>query len=263
MTTWSPSPARTVAIVPPRPLRGVRVAQLLPAWPSKASAEQLDFTLDLSCWMADAEDCLAAAQVAVLPAGAPCNLGIIWSTAAGQAVVLLAAGGVAGTVYQVAITVTTSIGRTGYWLVLLPVDQRSPSTAPPAAIQAPAVVVDGQGNLVLSPDGLPKFDPGVRGASWLNGGILSTSSGSGAAAGRLDFSNANLPTEDPGRIGQRWNNGGAVAVSTGLTGTPQPATPADAQLAVLPTSDPLVQGAPWLDGGEIAFSAGPPAPPQP
>ncbi len=263
MPTWSPSAARTLAIAPLQPLRGVRPAQPRLVWPAKASVELLDFSLDLSGWMADAGDSVADATVEVTPAGGETDLGIVWDTAAGQVVVLAAAGGTAGTCYQVSIAVTTVIGRTGFWLVALPVDRRSPSVAAPAALDAPPVVVDGQGNLVLSSDGLPTFDPGLPGASWLNGGILSTSAGASPVIGRLDFSNANLPTVDPGIPGRRWNNGGAVAVSAGPVGPQQPATAADVQLAGLPTSDPLVQGTPWLDGGEVAFSAGPPSPAAP
>ena len=252
--SWTPSLARTVAIVPLQPLRGVRPAQPRLAWPSKASAELLDFSLDLSGWMIDAGDSVAEATVTVLPTGGATDLGIFWDTPAGQMVVLAASGGTAGTCYQVSIEVTTAIGRTGFWLVALPVDLRSPSQAPAAATNPPAVTVDGEGHIVMTPAAWPTFDTGISGATWISAGWLMSSGGPTPSAGALDFQFANLPQSDPLIAGRLWSPGGKVVISAG----PLPAvTDQDRYFAGLPTADPLVLNAPWSAGGYLTFSAGP------
>lgn len=109
------SPARTV-LAPPSSsptLRGVTVnTPLLLRWPSKAPLEVLDYTLNLSAWLADGADSVSGLVPGVAPAADPYDLHVIsWELTNSSATVLLA-NGLPDTDYLVSLLVLTQAGRT-------------------------------------------------------------------------------------------------------------------------------------------------------
>ena len=154
---WTPSDARTVQVVEPSSaqLRGVTVAVVPLAWPAKAPAEQLDYSLDLSLWLEDADDDLVQASASVSPAAHLTDLGIIWCSVISGLVVLFLAGGTIGTSYTVLVTARTVAGRIAVFPVSLTVSDATPSVTPPepVMITAPYVAALAGGAALLLPDG--------------------------------------------------------------------------------------------------------------
>jgi len=255
---WTPSRARTVTPLVPRPLRGVRIARVPLVWPGKASAALEEFTLDLSDWCRDAGDGLASADApTVSPVGDESDLGVVWSTMSGPGITVALSGGVPGKTYTLGLRVETVLGRVGYWSVQLPINDASPAEAPQAATEPPGVAFLPDGTRIFTPAGLPTASMQIPGAAYLNGGVLTTDAAPDAGSTvRLDFTFANLPATDPGILGRLYSPGGPVVISAGPM---PPQTPQDAYFASRPSADPQVDGEPWSNGGYLTFSAGVPA----
>lgn len=111
-TVWTPSLARTlVASSPSGALRGVTVARTALSWPSKAAVEQLDYTLDLTAWLADGADSAVSLVVAIAPSGNVQDLAIVWQLLLNGRAIILLGGGQPGLAYLVTLQVATTNGR--------------------------------------------------------------------------------------------------------------------------------------------------------
>ena len=120
-TTWTPSLERTVAAPAGGPLpAGLSYVQAPLSWPPKASVEDLDYTLGLTAWLADAGDTAASFTIAIAPSGSAGDLAVAWQEVlAGNATVLLT-GGRPGVDYVVSVEITTTAGRVALFDVGLP-----------------------------------------------------------------------------------------------------------------------------------------------
>jgi hypothetical protein len=152
--TWKPSNARTVILdsfVPvPRGTTAISPAPL--NWPTKDPSDVLDYRLGISPALVGNEgDSIATLDVMITPSE-PGDLTLTSATADGPFAVLWLAGGQAGTVYTITITISTTNGRTLQRSILLPVLLLSVPPVPFNAIQTAAGVVltDQNGNPVLA-----------------------------------------------------------------------------------------------------------------
>ena len=148
------APSRTVvwpqaAGVSPRYAAAAAIPLSLP---SKGPGDALEFALNLDAMMAEIDDAIARATVAVQlngqPATAPSDCGVTWaSVVAGRPTAMLS-GGVPATSYTVAWSVFTTGGRVVTVPVGLTIGAYGAASAPvpPAAIAVPV------GNTLL-PDG--------------------------------------------------------------------------------------------------------------
>ena len=120
---WKPSSARIIVRVDFLPVpRGAAVtAPPALSWPAKDPGDVLDYQFDLSPALIGNEgDAIAALVVAITPDG-PGDLALDSSAADGASAVLWLSGGRAGTIYSLAIIVSTTNGRTISRIVRLPV----------------------------------------------------------------------------------------------------------------------------------------------
>ncbi|HVB67993.1 MAG TPA: hypothetical protein VNE67_09080 [Acetobacteraceae bacterium] len=134
MATLGPSAARRVAVLlaSASPLSGMPASQPLLRWPAKASADQLDFWLDLTGFLADGGDVVSGASVTISPSGSPTDLVAAAPVIGTNYLLVSLAGGVPGTLYRIGIAVATLFGRSLAVLVSLPVGHVSPATAAPS-----------------------------------------------------------------------------------------------------------------------------------
>ncbi len=96
-------------------------ASLLPAWPAKDPADVLDYQFDIAPALSGCDgDAVATLDVSISPAN-PGDLSLASAAADGARAVLWLAGGQAGTIYNVTLTIGTQAGRTLARSVLLPV----------------------------------------------------------------------------------------------------------------------------------------------
>ena len=151
---WKPSSARSVVIdsfvaVP----RGSIAAAPAPLnWPTKDPRDILDYQLDIApAVLGNEADNIASLNASVTPSN-PGDLTVNSIGADGTIAVLWLAGGQAGTVYTVTISITTTNGRTIQRSVLIPVLELSVPSMPANAIQTSVGVflTDQNGNPVLA-----------------------------------------------------------------------------------------------------------------
>ncbi len=119
-----PSVARTVAVVTPSGayLRGTRAGSSQLFWPDKASAECLDFSLDLTAWLLDAgSDSIAGNVVcAASPVGTASDLILSATTTVSTGLAtLFISGGQPEVEYCISFLVNTAGGRTALFDVAL------------------------------------------------------------------------------------------------------------------------------------------------
>lgn len=150
---WRPSSARRLVLDGfAQVARGATVTAPLPqTWPGKDPSDVLDYEFDVSAALLGNEgDQIASVAVTVSPAGSG-DLALNGVTADGAVLVFWFAGGVAGTTYQVQVTVVTQAGRTIGRVLLLPVVSLSTTTTSLNALttNAGAVVSDQNGNPIL------------------------------------------------------------------------------------------------------------------
>ncbi len=132
-----PSSARRAVLdgFVPIPLGSLASAPAALSWPAKDPGDVLDYELDI--WPALAgndKDCIATIDVTIQPS-ATGDLTLTSSAADGTVAVLWLAGGQAGTVYSVQVTISTLAGRTIGRAIFLPV-LALVSSAPPAGALA-------------------------------------------------------------------------------------------------------------------------------
>ncbi|MGV4857118.1 phage fiber-tail adaptor protein [Acetobacter senegalensis] len=101
-----------------------QVSYSLPSWPSKVSADTLDYAVDCTSWLKNGADTLGPFSVMVEPEG----LDILWPTVMRNpdtgrvyAVVCLS-GGSTGQTYTITFLLTTLLGRTRTTAIQLPVN---------------------------------------------------------------------------------------------------------------------------------------------
>ena len=123
---WTPSPGRTVTPVSPTLLRNIHVAQIALAWPAKAAAERLDYSIDLTAWLADAGDTLATVVYSVAPATDPLDLAAAWQQVAGPMATVFLINGRPNVAYLISALVTTGQGRAATFDIAL---QMTPDVA--------------------------------------------------------------------------------------------------------------------------------------
>lgn len=120
---FRPSNARLVLLDDFLPVpRGAAVtAPPALSWPAKDPGDVLDYQLDLSPALIGNEgDAIASLDVAITPNG-PGDLSLASTAADGASAVLWLSGGQAGTTYSLAVTVSTTNGRTIARTIRLPV----------------------------------------------------------------------------------------------------------------------------------------------
>ncbi len=150
---WRPSTARRVVLdgFAPVPRGTIPSVPAALSWPAKDPSDVLDYEFDIAAAVVgNAGDGIAAINAAVTPNGSG-DLVLNSIAADGTNAVFWFAGGHAGTVYVVQITVTTLGGRVIGRSVLLPVLPLAAVTAPATALttEQGAVITDQSGNPIL------------------------------------------------------------------------------------------------------------------
>jgi len=132
---WQPSPVRTIAVPTATNLRARSLVPLSVAisWAPKSSADNLDFTLDPTAWLAETDDYLASVSAAVPTAtGLATDLTVSWATIIAGAAVLFLGGGAPGTSQTVDVTLTTRQARVLNLSIVVAITLASAATAPDA-----------------------------------------------------------------------------------------------------------------------------------
>ena len=158
---WTPSAGRTVSLIIPTPLRGISAALVALSWPQKASADNLDYPLDLSAWLADADDMLRRFTLQISAGGAPLDeqdLAAVWVSVIGGMPVALLSGGKPGVTYTATLIHTTTGGRKlavpitiGVNSITSPVNAGTPTMPPNALLGSDSAwLVADDGSQILS-----------------------------------------------------------------------------------------------------------------
>lgn len=120
---YKPSSARVLVLdgFVPGPRGALAVTPTLLAWPAKDPADVLDYQFDIAPALSGNDgDAVSTLDVTISPAN-PGDLSLASAAADGARAVLWLAGGQAGTIYSVTLTIGTQAGRTLSRSVLLPV----------------------------------------------------------------------------------------------------------------------------------------------
>ncbi len=120
---YKPSSSRVLVLdgFVPGPRGVLAVAPKLLAWPAKDPADVLDYQFDIAPALSGNDgDAVSTLDVTISPAN-PGDLSLASAAADGARAVLWLAGGQAGTIYSVTLTIGTQAGRTLSRSVLLPV----------------------------------------------------------------------------------------------------------------------------------------------
>ena len=151
---WKPSSARSVIVdsFVPVPRGSVASAPAPLNWPTKDPQDILDYQLDIApAVLGNPADTIATLNVSVAPSN-PGDVTVNSVGVDGTAAILWLAGGQAGTVYTITLSITTTNGRAIQRSVLLPVLELSVPPLPANAIQTSAgiILTDQNGNPVLA-----------------------------------------------------------------------------------------------------------------
>lgn len=99
--------------------RGVTPVPCL-MWPGKPAADTLDYTLQLTRWLADGSDSLTGTPtIAISPSGDATPLDFGAPAVNGTLITWIVSGGVSGTVYTVTASIETTAGRSASFGLLL------------------------------------------------------------------------------------------------------------------------------------------------
>ena len=145
-----PSAARTLTLLSPSglPIRGVTIAPPILVWPAKGSGDVLDYSIDLTEWMRDAGDAISqtvSPTVSITPNSTAGDMVAGPPLVNGQLVTFAMSLGVPGTIYEVAVTVTTASNRSFTNVVALQVFTPPTGSAPgPILIGGQTITVGGQ-----------------------------------------------------------------------------------------------------------------------
>jgi hypothetical protein len=151
---WKPSSARVLVLDSFVPVpRGTPATVPAPlSWSAKDPADVLDYQFDIKpALVANDGDGIAELDVQISP-NQPGDLTLNSVSADGTKAVLWLAGGQAGTVYTVTLTIVTWNGRTLQRSVLLPVLSLSNSAPPEGALvtNSGSVLTDANGNPIIA-----------------------------------------------------------------------------------------------------------------
>ena len=150
---WRPSASRVLVLdgFVPGP-RGVAVRPMQALrWPAKDPADILDFQFDIGPALAGNDgDVISTLDVPITPSSSA-DLSLVSSAADGTRAVLWFQGGIAGTVYNVTLMISTEAGRSISRSVLLPVVAYSADGASslPLTTEGGLALVDSDGNALL------------------------------------------------------------------------------------------------------------------
>lgn len=122
------SPARTLTIAPPSIIYGIPRPPSPLDWPDAEPDDFLDYSANISKWLADAGDILNSASISVAPSGDD-EMVCTRVVAAGGLITAWLGGGVAGRDYTIKLLIRTLCGRYSEWLIGLTVLR--PLTAQP------------------------------------------------------------------------------------------------------------------------------------
>ncbi len=150
---YKPSSARVLVLdgFVPGPRGALAVAPTLLAWPAKDPADVLDYQFDIAPALSGNDgDAVSTLDVTISPAN-PGDLSLASAAADGARAVLWLAGGQAGTIYSVTLTIGTQAGRTLSRSVLLPVLALTSTPLASGALQTEtgSQLVDEFGNPLL------------------------------------------------------------------------------------------------------------------
>jgi hypothetical protein len=148
-----PSNARRVVLdgFVPVPRGSLATSPAPLSWPAKDPEDVLDYELDISAALAGHDsDAIASIDVNIQPSGTG-QLAMTSSAADGAVAVLWFAGGIAGTVYSVQVTIGTAAGRTIGRAIYLPVLALVSASPPASALNTAdgGVLTDQAGNPIL------------------------------------------------------------------------------------------------------------------
>jgi hypothetical protein len=153
---WRPSSARTIVLDSFIPVpRGTTAVAPPPAtWAAKDPGDILDYEFDISpAVVGNCADGIATLDIAINPNN-PGDLTLSSATADGSLALMWFAGGQAGTIYTVTITISTFSGRSVNRSVLLPCVALATPPIPTDALvtSAGTVLTDQNGNPIILGD---------------------------------------------------------------------------------------------------------------
>jgi hypothetical protein len=149
---FTPSQIRTLSVsASAEPvLCGVRIAVAPLIWPTLNAGDALDFSLDYTAWLTDANDTIKSLAISTPTQPKPSGVEVKWATFAGMVATLCLAGGNPDTCQPIVVTLTTASGRSVTLSPLLPIGciqsaapgagPGVPSPAPPAG----SITINGQ-----------------------------------------------------------------------------------------------------------------------
>jgi hypothetical protein len=184
------------------------------SWPILPPESNLDFTLDVTAFVADGGGDPVESFTVVASGGNSTDLVASVAQISGNLLTVWLSGGLVGQVYPVTITATTVAGRVDSWVVWVPVLALSACQAGPQPVvigaQGPPGLVAGDSAswVVLTASLLlyPASDPGDGTPYWLDG-VFVKGSGTPGYVSALTAMLLNYPTADPGTGAPYWLDG--------------------------------------------------------
>jgi hypothetical protein len=126
--------------------------------PDKAPSDDEDYSVDLTGWLADADDVpvgFGPGVISISPTGAATDLGIVWASFFGLNPTLLLSGGAGGQTYVIEVPIVTALGRRRSFQMRIYVNGDTPDAAPtPAALYPPNALSTDDSLVLLTDDGL-------------------------------------------------------------------------------------------------------------
>lgn len=133
---WQASPSRTIEIAGPVVYeRGLGSAPVPLVLAAMASADVLDYAMDVSHWLRQEGDTLHHLRVSVAAPVLDTDLQVLWATVIEGHPVFLLAGGTPGSLVPIEVTLDSTTGRRLVQLLRLPINTDSPATVPPSVPQ--------------------------------------------------------------------------------------------------------------------------------
>ncbi len=152
-TVWRPSNARRVVLdgFSPVPRGGSGRSPSVLIWPEKDPSDVLDYEIDIGpAILGNEGDSITVVNVVTTPNGVNDIVATRVAVDGGIAVLWIA-GGIAGKIYVVQVTISTDSGRTLRRSILLPVQTLAGGSVPASILTTStgAIVTDQNGNPIL------------------------------------------------------------------------------------------------------------------
>jgi hypothetical protein len=132
MSGFVPSPARTLAYTGWMATGDPAVVPPPMVWPAKEPTDVLDFTVDLSAWLADGGNDLLELVTVTPPSTTPGDIAVNVLNVGGATVTCWLIAGQGGATYPMEFSVATQQGRTANFDVVLAVLSDTPNGTGPA-----------------------------------------------------------------------------------------------------------------------------------